>query len=127
MNGQRCVLVIDDSALIRQIAQLMLVQRGWRVLTAETGDEGIALATGERPDAILLDVIMPDPDGPETLARLRGDAQTAGIPVIFLTGLADGDGERARLTALGADGVLAKPFDPETFAELVAGELEWAE
>jgi CheY-like chemotaxis protein len=125
MTPERCVLIIDDSAVIRQIAELTLGSRGWRILTAETGPQGIAMAASERPDAILLDVVMPDPDGLETLSRLRDDAQTAGIPVIFLTGLADTEEERAKLSALGAAGVLGKPFDPNTFAELVAGVLRW--
>jgi two-component system alkaline phosphatase synthesis response regulator PhoP len=125
MTPERCILIIDDSAVIRQIAELTLGSRGWRILTAETGPQGIAMAASERPDAILLDVVMPDPDGLETLSRLRDDAQTAGIPVIFLTGLADTEEERAKLSALGAAGVLAKPFDPNTLAELVAGVLRW--
>jgi CheY-like chemotaxis protein len=127
MTPDRCVLIIDDSAVIRQIAELTLGPRGWRILTAETGPQGIATAASERPDAILLDVVMPDPDGLETLSRLRDDARTAGIPVIFLTGLADTEEERAKLSALGAAGVLAKPFDPNTLAELVAGVLRWSE
>jgi CheY-like chemotaxis protein len=125
MTPDRCVLIIDDSAVIRQIAELTLSAYGWRILTAETGPQGIAIAASERPDAILLDVVMPDPDGLETLSRLRDDARTAGIPVIFLTGLADTEEERAKLSALGAAGVLAKPFVPETLAELVAGVLRW--
>jgi two-component system alkaline phosphatase synthesis response regulator PhoP len=125
MTPERCILIIDDSAVIRQIAELTLGSRGWRILTAETGPQGIAMAASERPDAILLDVVMPDPDGLETLSRLRDDTQTAGIPVIFLTGLADTEEERAKLSALGAAGVLAKPFVPETLAELVAGVLRW--
>jgi CheY-like chemotaxis protein len=125
MTPQRCVLIIDDSAVIRQIAEMTLGSRGWRILTAESGPQGIAIAASERPDAILLDVVMPDPDGLETLSRLRGDARTVGIPVIFLTGLADTAEEHAKLSALGAAGVLAKPFDPNTLAELVAGVLRW--
>jgi CheY-like chemotaxis protein len=126
MTPGRCVLVIDDSALIRQIAQIGLGLGGLRTLAAENGTEGMAMAASERPDAILLDVVMPDPDGPKTLDGLRRDAQTAGIPVIFLTGLADAEDERAKLAALGADGVIAKPFDPETLAEVVAGMLGWS-
>jgi CheY-like chemotaxis protein len=125
MTPDRCVLIIDDSAVIRQIAELTLSAYGWRILTAETGPQGIAMAASERPDAILLDVVMPDPDGLETLSRLRDDPRTAGIPVIFLTGLAETEEQRAKLSALGAAGVLAKPFDPNTLAELVAGVLRW--
>jgi CheY-like chemotaxis protein len=85
------------------------------------------MAVSERPSAILLDVVMPDPDGPETLSRLRGNALTAGIPVVFLTGVADAEEERAKLSALGAVGVLAKPFDPAGLAQQVADVLRWSE
>jgi CheY-like chemotaxis protein len=127
MTPARCILIIDDSRLIRQVAEMTLGQRGWKILTAQDGQQGVAIATSELPDAILLDVVMPDPDGPETLIRLRRDPRTAGIPVVFLTGLADSEQARTALSGLGADGLLSKPFDPETFAEVVAGALRWSE
>jgi CheY-like chemotaxis protein len=126
MTPERCILIIDDSALIRAAGQIGLELRGWVTLTAETGEEGIAAARSERPDAILLDVVMPDPDGPTTLKRLRADPQTADIPVVFLTALADADEQRVELDALEADGVLAKPFDPGALADLVADVLGWS-
>jgi CheY-like chemotaxis protein len=96
---------------------------GWRILAAETGGEGVLVAITEQPDAILLDVLMPDPDGPETLTDLRSDPRSANIPVIFLTGSADAD--HVRLTALGADGVIAKPFEPRVLAASIADTLGW--
>lgn len=125
MNTPRVILVIDDSQLIRQIAQVALGRVDtWRVITAESGQEGVEMAARERPDVVLLDVVMPDLDGPATLTLLgQGDA-TRAIPVIFLTGKSE-DEDRRRLEALGAAAVIGKPFDPQTLPEQVAGVLRW--
>jgi CheY-like chemotaxis protein len=85
------------------------------VLDASSGPEGVEKAVAERPDAILLDVMMPLMDGPSTLAVLRDNPATAHIPVIFLTAKAMGP-EIERLRRLGVAGVLTKPFDPMSFA-----------
>lgn len=118
------ILIIEDEEHIREVAQVSLeILGGWEVLMASGGAEGIALALAEQPDAILLDVMMPDIDGPETLQRLRADDRTAHIPVVFLTAKAQA-AEKRQLTALGAAGVLDKPFDPTTLASEVAAALE---
>ena len=85
----RHVLVVDDSALIRQVVQLGLSGRGWRVTPAGSGAEGLELAEREPPDVILLDVVMPDLDGPATLSALRAAERTRDVPVVFLTGHGD--------------------------------------
>jgi DNA-binding response OmpR family regulator len=119
------VLVIDDSPLVRRLVQLALGNaRGWQVHAAESGALGIEVAMRERPDAVLLDVEMPDLSGPETLSRLRSQEATRQVPVLFLTALS-ADSDRAELQALGAAGVIAKPFDSATLAAQVAGILEW--
>lgn len=110
------VLLIDDEPDIRRVARLGLSRvGGMEVIEASTGAEGLVKAREERPDAVLLDVMMPGLDGPSTLARLREDPATAGVPVVFLTAKAIG-AEVDRLRALGAAGVLTKPFDPMTLA-----------
>ena len=110
------VLIIDDEPDIRRIARLGLTRVGkMDVVEAASGAEGVIKAKEERPDAVLLDVMMPGLDGPSTLARLREDPATAGIPVVFLTAKAIA-AELDRLKALGAAGVLTKPFDPMTLA-----------
>ena len=122
----RTLLLIDDDDDIREIAQLSLeLGAGWTVLTAASGAEGIDVAREKQPDAILLDVMMPSLDGPATLAKLRGDERTAGIPVVFLTAKAR-PAERDRLAGLDVSGVLAKPFDPMTLAEQLRSVLGWA-
>jgi two-component system OmpR family response regulator len=110
------VLVVDDEPDIRRIARLGLTRvGGMEVVEASNGAEGLIRAKEDHPDAVLLDVMMPAVDGPTTLARLREDPATAGIPVVFLTAKAIA-AEVDRLKALGAAGVLTKPFDPMTLA-----------
>jgi CheY-like chemotaxis protein len=117
------ILVIDDEDDVRRILRLALGRvGGMQVVDAASGLEGIAKAVAETPDAILLDVMMPEHDGPETLGLLRGDPRTAHIPVIFLTAKAMA-AEVERLRALGADGVLTKPFDPMSLAASVRAIL----
>jgi CheY-like chemotaxis protein len=98
---------------------------GWDVIAARSGSEGLIEARAEMPDAILLDVMMPDMDGPSTFQRLQSDSVTQGIPVIFLTAKVQA-AEVRRFTDLGVSGVIAKPFDPLTLAQQVADTLGWA-
>jgi CheY-like chemotaxis protein len=119
------VLIIDDEDDIRAIAEMSLERvGGWGVLSADSGEAGIELAIRERPDAILLDSMMPGIDGAQTLARLKDDQRTAEIPVVFLTA-STRSADRGRYAELGAVGVLAKPFDPMELPDAVAGVLGW--
>jgi CheY-like chemotaxis protein len=116
------ILLIEDEDHIREVAQVSLeAVAGWEVLAAEGGAEGVEMAKEKHPDAILLDVMMPDVDGPETLARLQKTESTSNIPVVFLTAKAQA-AERRHLYDLGAVGVIRKPFDPMNLAHEV-GEL----
>lgn len=118
------VLLIEDEDHIREVVQVSLEAiAGWDVSVASGGAEGLAMATAEPPDAILLDVMMPDVDGPETLVRLRESEATADIPVVFLTAKAQA-AERRHLFELGAKGLIQKPFDPMQLAYQVAELLE---
>lgn len=100
-------------------------QAGWEIRCAASGAEAVALATAEQPDAILLDVEMPEMDGPATVAALRAEPLTAQTPIVFLTAH-DGPDELARLRALDVAGVLAKPFDVGTLGDELADLLGWA-
>lgn len=125
MSAMRTILVIDDSPLIRHVVQLALASEpAWQVHMAESGAEGVDLALRVRADVILLDVEMPDLDGPATLARLRAHEAVGDVPVVFLTGHAT-DEDRRRLGDLGAAGVIAKPFDPSGLAGEVIRLLRW--
>ncbi len=123
----RRLLIVDDDDDIREIAGASLeLTNGWDVLSASCGSEGIASALASRPDAILLDVMMPDMDGPTAFALLRANPMTANIPVILLTAKVQ-TADRQRYLSLGVDGVIAKPFDPLTLASRVAETLRWDE
>ena len=124
-EGMRRILIIDDEADIREVASLSLeLVAGWQVTTAGSGAEGLAAAPRERPDAILLDVMMPGMDGPRTFEMLRGSKELSGIPVVFLTAKVQAMEQRG-LTAIGAAGILAKPFNPLTLAEDLSRILGW--
>jgi CheY-like chemotaxis protein len=118
------VLLVDDEPDIRLMAGLSLERVGrWTVVQAASGQQAIERARAERPDVILLDVMMPDLDGPGTFLRLRQDPDTADIPVIFMTAKAQRH-EVQRLAGLGAAGIIPKPFDPMTLPHTVRGIVE---
>jgi len=122
---KRRILIVDDEDDIREVAQMSLeMVAGWEVIPARSGDEGVRLAAERRPDAILLDVMMPGMDGPATAALLRARAETAAIPVILLTAKVQ-PADRRHLESLGVAGVLAKPFDPMELANQVSSVLGW--
>jgi len=118
------ILIIDDEEDIREVAQMSLEEMaGWRTFAADSGADGVVRAQDELPDAILLDVMMPDMDGPSVLARLKADERTAGIPVILLTAKVQ---VARRPPAGGAAGVILKPFDPVDLARQVEQLLGWS-
>jgi two-component system OmpR family response regulator len=117
MSGPR-LLLVDDAPDIRAIACMSLERvGGWTVVPVASGEEALEMARGDAPfDAVLLDVMMPGMDGPATLAGLRAGGLGANVPVVFLTARTQ-SADRERLSALGAAGVIAKPFDPLTLPE----------
>ena len=118
------ILIVEDEDDIRTIIRLSLERLGgMAVIEAGGGRAALELALSERPDAILLDVMMPELDGAATLQALRRDEATARIPVIFLTAKAL-PGEVERLRRLGAVAVLTKPFDPAALAGQVRAAIE---
>lgn len=119
------LLVIDDEECLRQIVRMALEDRGYTVLEAGDGASGIELARCELPDLILCDVRMDRVDGYLTLARLRDDPKTAGIPFILMTGMADQAGMRHGME-LGADDYLPKPFTHDTLFAAVQARLNKA-
>ncbi|OLP19072.1 two-component system response regulator [Leptolyngbya sp. 'hensonii'] len=111
------ILIVDDEADIRTVAQASLEIMGdWEVITAASGHEGIAKAETEKPDLILLDVMMPDIDGPTAFLQLRANPQTQNIPVVLLTAKVQAADQR-RFADLGVTAVFAKPFDPVTLSD----------
>lgn len=110
------ILYVDDEDDIREIAQMSLeLESSFAVDTCASGAAALIRAAAWQPDLILLDVMMPDMDGPETLARLAEMHETAKIPVAFVTARTQTHQVNQYLE-LGAIGVIAKPFDPMALA-----------
>jgi two-component system phosphate regulon response regulator PhoB len=106
------ILVIEDEEDVADLVRYHLRKAKYRVLTALDGAEGAELAASEKPDAIVLDVMLPKLSGFEVTKRLRGDQRTAGIPILILS--AKGETEsRIKGLELGADDYLPKPFSPK--------------
>ncbi len=121
-EGADTLLVVDDSKTLCRLLGNLLCPR-YRVLTAETGEDGFTLALKCRPDLILLDVMMPDMDGFAVCRRLKSDSRTREIPVLFLTALGGEADEMRALEAGGIDFIL-KPISPPVLAARVRNQLE---
>ena len=106
------VLIVDDTADVRDLYREYLTARGFRVATAPDGDSGIAAARRYRPDVIVMDLAMPWVDGITAIRRLKADARTRNVPVILLTGYAYRAIDQGALEA-GAAVFLTKPCLPE--------------
>ncbi|GAB4194248.1 MAG: response regulator [Thalassobaculales bacterium] len=117
MKPLETILIVEDEDDLREIARIALEDvGGFTVLGAASGAEALALVERERPDLLVLDVMMPGMDGPTVLARVRALPGLAGLPAVFMTAKAQPD-EVESLLALGALAVIAKPFDPMALAE----------
>ncbi len=117
------VLVIDDESPIRLLCRVNLEADGFTVLEADNGLTGLETALVERPDVIVLDVMMPGLDGWRVAESLLDDEGTSAIPIVFLTARAE---LRDRVRGLDAGGVeyVTKPFDPVELAPLLHGLLD---
>jgi len=122
MVRKQLVLVVDDEPPIVRLVRAKLQADGYAVITADRGEAGIALLEDERPDLVILDVMMPDMDGFETLRRIRMESR---LPVIMLTARSS-DRDKVRGLESGADDYLAKPFNPDELSARVAAVLRRA-
>lgn len=117
------ILYIDDEEDIREIAALSLeLEPDLEVRCCASGAQGIREAKAWHPSLIMLDVMMPEMDGPTTFASLAADPATASIPVVFITARAQA-ADVGALQSLGAAAVIAKPFDPMTLGQQVKALL----
>ncbi|MGD1804819.1 response regulator [Dapis sp. BLCC M126] len=124
MNDKH-ILLIDDEETIQEVVQLGIeIESGWEVSVASSGLEGIDIAKLRQPDAILLDVMMPDMDGISTLLKLKANSHTQSIPVIFLTAKIQAVNKN-QFPSIGVAGVITKPFNSMILATRIAKILEW--
>ncbi len=122
MNNQLLVLVADDEPRITKLVALTLHDEGFRVVTANSGEEALRRAEEVRPDIVLLDIVMPDLDGIEVMRQLR---EWRPVPVILLTAKGS-TADKAKGLDLGADDYVAKPFHPDELAARVRAVLRRA-
>jgi CheY-like chemotaxis protein len=113
MTTKKKVLVIDDEVDLCTTIKAQLEANGYTGLTAFSGKEGLEKASSQKPDIIILDLMMPVMDGFEVCKRLKKDPQTSPIPVVVLTALEQEESAKKALTA-GAEGYLVKPFEPDS-------------
>jgi CheY-like chemotaxis protein len=119
----RRILIIDDEADIREATQMCLEIIGeWDVIVASSGYEGLLKAAAEKPDAILLDVMMPGMDGLTTMKKLRENAATSKIPIILFTAKAQSV-EQRQFSQLDIAALITKPYDPYSLSDQIVQAL----
>jgi CheY-like chemotaxis protein len=120
MSGSTKILYVDDEPDIREIAVLSLQLRpDFEVRSVSSGAAALEVAEEWQPDIVLLDVMMPDMDGPMTRERLKANGKTEAIPVAFVTARTQPQ-EVERFQAMNVVGIIAKPFDPMTLCDKVS-------
>jgi len=124
MAGER-ILLVEDNAQNRRLAEFLLKSRGYTVYEATTGQEALALARTLLPDLILMDLQLPGMDGLTATQLLKADDLTRQIPVIALTAFAM-QGDRERALQAGCDAYIVKPIDTRNFAAAVSQYLRAA-
>lgn len=116
------VLIVDDSPTETYKISQMLSKHGYEVLTAESGEKGLAMARSEQPDVVLMDIVMPGMNGFQATRQLTSDSATSGIPVIIVT-TKDQETDRLWGKRQGAKGYLTKPVDDSTLVSTIKSVL----
>jgi two-component system, OmpR family, alkaline phosphatase synthesis response regulator PhoP len=117
-NGAKKILIVEDERDILELVKLYLEKEGFRTVTAVTGAEALKCAKQDKPDLILLDLMLPEIDGLEVCKRLRSSPDTAMLPIIMLTAKAE-ESDTVIGLELGADDYVTKPFSPKTLVARV--------
>ena len=120
------VLVIDDEQVVRQVVNRLLTGEGYEVIEAPYGQAGYQMAISEKPNIIMLDLMMPVMDGFDVLSKLKSNPQTKRIPVIILTAKIDAESER-RCMRSGAVDYIKKPWGPGELGDRIAMVLGYRE
>ena len=121
----KSILLIDDEPNLAQVIAVCLESfKGWKVQIANSGKAGLSIVESLKPDAILLDVMMPEMDGITVFHHLQQNPATQNIPVILLTAKVQAS-DRARFAQLDIAGTIAKPFEPLQIANQIVQLLKW--
>ncbi|HEY8382392.1 MAG TPA: response regulator [Microvirga sp.] len=119
MSATPVIVIADDDALLRSLVEFKLKARGYRVVTAGDGDEALAAIARDKPALVVLDAMMPGPDGFEVLRRMKNEMGLAATPVVMLTARKQ-ESDIVGALQLGASDYLVKPFIPEELAMRIA-------
>jgi len=117
------ILVVDDERDVLSVLRKELTARGYFVITADNGEDAIMLARSRQPGLIILDVLMPGMDGPETAIKLKENPKTRDIPIMFLSCLYPKSEEVAKGHMVGVQLMFAKPYDPDELVSTIEGLL----
>lgn len=118
------LMLVDDDQNIRRITELVLTRVGkWEATLAASGKEALEMIESVKPDVVLLDVMMPEMDGPTVFAKIKERESLRHTPVIFMTAKVQND-EVDGYLALGAAGVITKPFDPKSLPDQIRSIVE---
>lgn len=117
------ILVVDDEPTLVRLMEFILAKQGHTMLVATNGEEGLTKARAEKPDLILLDIMMPRIDGYELARRIRADAEISATPIIMLSAKAQEDDVKKGLE-VGVNEYITKPFSPEHLVHVVNDYLE---
>jgi two-component system alkaline phosphatase synthesis response regulator PhoP len=123
MEAPRQILIVDDDPAAVELIQYMLQREGYETSLAVTGAAGLTMAREERPDLILLDVMLPEMDGLEACRRLRADASISHIPIIMLSARAQSSDLKSG-REVGADLYLTKPIDLTALSDEISRLLK---
>ena len=118
----KCILVVEDQADNRRILRDLLVNAGYELIEAESGEEAIAAVTARRPDLILMDIQLPVIDGYEATRRIRTNPELKSVPIIAVTSYALA-GDEAKALAAGCSAYVTKPFSPRALLAKVQEHL----
>jgi CheY-like chemotaxis protein len=124
-TSNKKIVLIDDEEYICQIVQTCVeIFSNWKITTTKSGKEGLAAIATAQPDAILLDILMPNMDGFAVLKQLKADPQLVNIPIVLLTARAD-LAEAHKIAELGVQGIIVKPFHPTQITSEISQILSW--
>ncbi|WP_271253007.1 response regulator [Pseudanabaena sp. Chao 1811] len=124
-TSSKTIVLIDDEEYICQIVKTCVeVFSNWKIITARSAKEGLAAIAITHPDAILLDMLMPNMDGFAVLKRLKASTKSVDIPIVLLTARAD-LAEAHKIAELGVQGVIVKPFHPTQITSELSQILNW--
>jgi len=116
------ILVVDDEPTIVRLMEFILARQGHEMIVAVNGEEALEKIQSQRPDLVLLDIMMPRIDGYEVAQRLRADPATAALPIIMLSAKAQ-DEDIRKGVEVGIDEYITKPFTPDYLVQVVAKYL----